>query len=126
MHSQQALTKALRLRLLSNMWNPIKNYRLRRDWRLVDTLEASFRWHKEGEPTGEETEIFYYLYENGLGKRKCEIAASNHKGTLQAKQHPRYLRNIRPWVEGRFDPNVPSYETIKAKEFKDALAGKVT
>jgi len=108
------------------MWNPLKKRKLSRDWRLVSTLEASFSWQQGNKPTGEETELFYYLYENGLGERKCETAASDYKGAAQVRQHPHYLRKIRPWLAGQADPEIPTYESIKAKEFKDALAGKVT
>lgn len=108
------------------MWNPFEKRRLRSDWRLVSTLEASFAWQKDNKPTGEETEIFYYLYENGLGERKCQIGGTDFRGISQAKQHPYYLKKIRPWLAGQFDPKIPNYESIKSKEFKDALAGKVT
>lgn len=113
------------------MWNPIKNYKLRKDWRLVSTLGAKINWvNTKGESTGKD-DIFYYLFENGLGQRKVK-----HEGTdklagdgfarTQRKTHPYYLSSIRPWLEGRPDPEIPTYESIKAKEFKDALAGKVT
>lgn len=109
------------------MWNPFEQRRLSRDWRLVNTLEAQFVWQNpDGKTSGDKSELFYYLYENGLGERKCETAASDHKGGVQVRQHPYYLRKVRPWLAGQFDPEIPNYESIKTKEFKDALAGKVT
>ena len=98
---------------------------------MVSTLKATINWtNTNGEKIDDDT-IFYYLKENGLGERKCahegtgncsgEYTGKNHRLT-----HPFYLENIRPWLAGRYEPEIPSYESIKAKEFKDALAGKVT
>ena len=114
------------------MWNPIKTRRLRRDWRLVSTLQAHVNWvDNEGNSTGKD-EIFYYLFENGVGERKMKhegagkLAGDAGYAVQQRITHPYYLGEIRPWLEGGFDPEIPSYESIKAKEFKDALAGKIT
>ncbi len=109
--------------------NPFKYIRRMRDWRLVSTLNAYYTWTNYG---GEKETLFYYLYENGLGHRKCKHeSAGRVSGDAQwcineRITHPQYLGKIRPWLEGRFDPDIPSYESIKAKEFKDYLAGKVT
>lgn len=109
------------------MWNPFEKRRLRKDWRLVNTLTASVNWVDiNGKSTGDKSELYYYLSENGLGERKCETNASDTKGAYKIKKHPQYLEKIVPWIMGRYDPDIPSYESIKAKEFKDALAGKVT
>lgn len=114
------------------MWNPIKNRRLRRDWRLVSTLQAHVNWvNKDGKTTSKD-EIFYYLFENGYGKRKIKHEGAGKLGgeggyaVQQRTTHPYYLGEIRPWLEGGYNPKIPSYESIKAKEFKDNMAGKVT
>lgn len=115
------------------MWNPIKNYKLKRDWRLVSTLQFTITWvEKDQTPTGRTDEVFYYLKENGLGERTCDhdgtgdIAGNVYGRRRQRETMDLYLQTIRPWLEGRYDPNIPTYESIKAKEFKDALSGKVT
>lgn len=116
------------------MWNPIKNYRLRRNWRLVSTLQAFISWEdrETKKLTGEKDTIYYYLSENGLGQRKCthegtkKLAGDGGWSKEKRMTHPYYLGRIRPWLEGRYDPDIPSYDSIKAKEFKDALAGKIT
>lgn len=111
------------------MRNPIEYFQLKRDWRLVSTLNAYFSYNDSG--NNDET-IFYYLYENGLGKRKCKHESDGKFSgdaayCIDARTtHPYYLGRIRPWCEGRFDPDIPTYESIKVKEFKDALSGKVT
>lgn len=115
------------------MWNPIKKYRLRKDWRLVKTIDTPVNWcDSNGKSTGKIDKVYYYLSENGLGERKCE-----HKGTGEAggemafafnirKTREIYLDVILPWLKDRYDPKIPSYKSIKAKEMKDALAGKIT
>jgi len=113
------------------MWKPFEKRRLSRDWRLVSTLQAHYTWTDRD--NAKDT-AFYYLKENGLGERKCD-----HKGTgsldgdslvsfayKKRISHPYYLEKIIPWLEGRYDPDIPSYESIPAKEFKDNLAGKIT
>jgi hypothetical protein len=110
----------------------MKNRRLSRDWRLVSTLQAHVNWvDNDGNSTGKD-EIFYYLFENGLGKRKIKhegagkLAGEGGYEVRQRVTHPYYLSEIRPWLEGRYDPDIPNYESIKVKEFKDNLAGKIT
>jgi len=115
------------------IWNPIKNRRLRRDWRLVGTLEAIYTWT---DLDNEKDTAYYYLKENGMGERKCIHDGTGNLGKdgrnspawaeRKRVSHPIYLEKIRPWLEGRYDPDIPSYESIKAKEFKDKLAGKIT
>jgi len=111
------------------MWNPIENYRLKRDWRLVSTLDAEYTWTDQN---NKKDQIYYYLKENGLGKRKCMhngTGFASGRGSLAKNQrtsHPMYLKVVRPWLEGQYNPEIPSYESIQAKEFKDALAGKIT
>ena len=113
-------------------WNPITRYKLRRDWRLVSTLQAHVNWvDQKGDSTSMD-EIFYYLFENGLGQRKVKHDGAGKCGgdggyaKQQRTTHPYYLGSIRPWLEGSYDPNIPNYESIKAKEFLDNLAGEIT
>lgn len=110
------------------MMNPIKYFRLRCDWRLVSTLQGFIKYTD----SNRKDDIFYYLLENGLGARKCKhdgtgIASGRDNYSKNKRtSHPYYLAKIRPWLEGGYDPEIPSYETIKQKEFKDALKGKKT
>lgn len=109
--------------------NPFKYIQRMRDWRLVSTLNAYYTWtdRKDQKET-----IFYYLYENGNGKRKCTHESTDRVSgdaewcIKERETHPHYLSKIRPWLAGGFDPDIPSYESIKAKEFKDKLAGRKT
>lgn len=108
------------------MFGWLQKRKLAREWRLVATLSASYT-DKKGEVS---CRIFYYLKENGLGERVCEHDAHGaYSGESsfdidQRVSHPYYLRKIKPWLLGAYDPEIPSFETIKAKEFKDALKGQ--
>ena len=110
-------------------WNPIKYYRLKMEWRLVKTLEAEYTWTDRN---NEKSQVYYYLGENGLGQRRCRHGGTGYAAgdesfaKLQRKSHPMYLKAVRPWLEGGYNPQIPSYESIKSKEFLDNLAGQIT
>ncbi len=115
------------------MWNPLKKRKLSRDWRLVSTLDYAVTWvDKKGESLGKSDTIYYYLSENGLGERKCDhdgsgdIAGDSYHARNLRENRDIYVGTIVPWLKGRYDPNIPSYESIKAKEMKDKLAGRIT
>lgn len=93
------------------------------DWRLVYSKDATICWTDEGNKVDR---IFYYLQENGVGKRRCKIAVTGYCDTKDAKEHPYYLHKVKPWLLGQYDPQIPSYDSIKQKEFKDALRGRKT
>lgn len=100
---------------------------------MVSTLKFEINWvNTKGEDLGKKDTVYYYLKENGFGKRKCthegtgDISGDAYGSRNKRETLPLYLETIRPWLAGRYDPNIPSYESIKAKEFKDQLAGKVT
>jgi len=78
--------------------------------------------------------INYYLYENQHGDRKFDVADS-----MRGDRHIKklaiddivfrlkiYRKTVKPWLDGQYNPEIPSHESIKAKEFKDRLAGKIT
>lgn len=117
------------------MFDWFQKRKLKREWRLVATLSGQYKWTgPKGRDAGSDT-VYYYLYENGVGQRKCDW-----KGTGQLAEdmeyeykrrwrdeacssHKVYLGKIVPWLNGAYDPDIPSFATIKAKEFKDALRG---
>ena len=63
---------------------------------------------------------FYYLYESDKGNRKCEI-----KSSYSAKSHEVYLRVVYPWLEGRYDPEIPRYGDMPEEDLANALRGKL-
>ena len=108
-------------------WNPIKRYRLKNDWRVVATVNAEYTWTDRN---NQKDSIIYVLKENGLGQRKCKHSGTGYcHGKYAEKQrtsHPMYIHKVLPWLEGQYDPEVPTYHTIKQKEFLDNLAGEIT
>ena len=114
------------------------------DWRLVkihvtdyfSTLKPAHPDYNYSDPDDNKTdhEYSYYLYENQHGGRKIDVIDSL-RGDLEMKtedkrsfvfRNTEYRNIIRPWLDGQYNPEIPSHESIKAKEFKDNLAGKVT
>ena len=108
----------------------------RSDWRLVKTINANYNvtdtLTQQVEKTG--CTLTYYLYENQFNKRIIDLIDSE-KGDLDVNElqpdnwafrNRIYRETIKPWMDGAFDPRIPSYESIKAKEFKDTLTGRKT
>ena len=114
------------------------------DWRLVKIHETDYYSQlkpahpdynfKDSDANRTDHEYTYYLYENQHGGRKIDVIDSV-RGDLEMKTEDKrsfvfrntdYRNIIRPWTDGQYNPEIPSYASIKAKEFKDNLAGKVT
>lgn len=114
------------------------------DWRLVkihecpyhSTLRPSHPSYSITNPDANRTnyEYTYYLYENQNGGRKVDVIDSD-KGDLDIDKESKnsfvfrnsdYRQIIRPWLDGQYNPKIPSYESIKQKEMLDSLAGEIT
>lgn len=114
------------------------------NWRLVkihtlpyhSVLRPANPLYNSSDPAANTTdyEYSYYLYENQHGDRKFDVIDSD-RGDLDLDTETKssfvyrnedYRNIIRPWLDGQYNPEIPTYESIKAKEFKDNLAGKVT
>ena len=98
------------------------------DWRMVKDLESTFTntTHQLVSETRIEAvktkhHINYYLFENQYGERKFDVADS-----LYGDRDTSKLKKVKPWLEGQYNPDIPSYESIKPKEFLDNLAGEIT
>jgi hypothetical protein len=89
---------------------------LKSDWLLVKVIEATVNWSD----VNQTDEIFYYLYENGLGDRQIEIQEKGYaKSERYGKRHKIYLSEIYPWSKGNDLKGCPSYwDTRKNKEEK--------
>ena len=111
------------------------------DWRMVKQLDSIYintetRLVSETrvEPVETKHHINYYLFENQYGGRKFDVACSMMGDRDVSKLSKddiayrlRIYRNtIKPWLDGQYNPEIPSYESIKPKEFLDNLAGKIT
>lgn len=111
------------------------------DWRMVKDLESTFvnTVHKlvsetRVEPVETKHYINYYLFENQYGERKFDVADSLYGDQDVSKLDKNdivfrlkiYRKTVKPWLDGQYNPDIPSYESIKPKEFLDNLAGEIT
>jgi len=125
-------------------WLDIFKKREPKDWRLVKVNE--YEYHSQLKPAHPEYRVndpnnnityyvyTFYLYENQYQERKVELIDSKN-GDIDLKterkdsfvfRNDHYRKIIRPWLDGQYNPEIPSYESIKPKEFLDNLAGKIT
>ncbi len=109
------------------------------DWRLVKEIQAGYihyQYHKldpEQKINESENEMTYYLYENQFGKRKFDVV-DGMLGDIDIKSKEakdswtfrsnEYRYTIRPWLDGRTDPEIPAYESIPRRDFKRILTKK--
>ena len=98
------------------------------DWRLVKELQVGYlhyqyRSSDPGKKVNEkEEEMTYYLYEDQNGNRKFDVV-DGMLGDLdidsqEAKESwtfrsPEYRHTIRPWLDGRVDPDIPRHDKVK-------------
>lgn len=109
------------------------------DWRLVKEIQAGYvhyEYHRlrPAERINEsENEMTYYLYEDQFGNRKFDVV-DNRLGDIdinskEAKnswtfRSDEYRYTIRPWLDGRTDPDIPRHDKIPAHDYKRLLKGK--
>jgi hypothetical protein len=83
-------------------------------------------------PVEQKVNINYYLYENQDGERKFDVADSM-RGDNDVKKLEKddivfrlkmYRQTVKPWLDGRLDPDIPTYESIPRRDFKRALTKK--
>lgn len=109
------------------------------DWRLVKEIQADyihyqFRREAPDERVNEnEHEMTYYLYEDQDGNRKFDVVdgmlgdidvnseAAKKTWTFRSEE---YRYTIRPWLDGRTDPDIPRWDKVKQHDFKRILDDK--
>jgi len=116
--------------------NWFRNFFAKRDRRLVKSVDARYRVTNTVTKEVEKTDciLTYYLYEDQFSNRKFDLVDSEDgdldvddmSQTHWAFRNKIYRDQIKPWIDGRRDPEIPTYESIKAKEMKDILTGRVT
>ncbi len=109
------------------------------DWRLVKEIQAGYVSYKfdplkpETKINERDQEMTYYLYEDQDGNRKFDVVDSQEGdidvNSVAAKKtwtfrSEDYRYTIRPWMDGRHNPEIPSYEQVPVDDFKVALKGK--
>ena len=111
------------------------------DWRMVNDLESTYVSTEHRlvsntriEPVESKHNINYYLFEYQYGERKFDVACSKQGDRNVSKMKKDdivfrlkiYRKTVKPWLDGQYNPQIPSYESIKSKEFLDNLAGEKT
>lgn len=106
----------------------------KKDWRMVKQVDATYSITNTVTKKKIKTDcvLSYYLYENQFRERIFDIVDSE-EGDLDVARTDKnhfafrneiYRNKIKPWMDGRLDPEVPSYEQIPKDDFQNALAGK--
>jgi len=111
----------------------LKKLFAKKDWRMVKRIDA--RYMVTNGLTGKVKDgcvLSYYLYENQFRTRIFDLVDSE-EGDLDVERVDKshfafrndvYRNQIKPWMDGRLDPEVPSYEQVPKDDFQNALAGK--
>ena len=118
------------------MINAIKRFFTKEDFRLVKVLECNgveTSYYILGNTTKVDGIIYYYLYEGDRGNRKCKISTTfkNTTATLKdneeedAKRLVLYLSTVQPWLDGRYDPDIQSYNQVPHEAMANKLRGSV-
>ena len=123
-----------------SFWDKIKRKFEKSEWRLcahheykyVVTYLPNHRYYKVGGNNKSDEILTYYFYEDQFGNRKIDVIDSDTGDLdikLLRKNHfvfrSKYYRNtVRPWLDGRDDPNIPRYEQVPVNDFERKLKGK--
>jgi hypothetical protein len=105
------------------------------EWRMCKQLESTYintTYNGRGEANERKVNINYYLYENQFGERKFDIADSlrgDYTVTSITKDDIAfrlriYRQTVKPWLDGRTDPEVPAYEQVPVNDFQRRLTKK--
>jgi len=105
------------------------------EWRMCKRLDSGYTsttYDGRGNPTERKVRLQYYLYENQHGGRKFDVADSmkgDYKITSVLKDDiifrlKMYRETVKPWLDGRTDPDVPAYEQVPVNDFQRRLTKK--
>lgn len=109
------------------------------DWRLCKQLDTKYVisykdafGHDVPEKSKSGCVLTYFLYEDQDGNRKFDLLDSE-EGDINVKTIKKdnyayrcalYRNTIRPWLDGRYNADIPSYEQVPVDDFKSVLKGK--
>ena len=96
-------------------------------WRLVKTFEESV----ERRLTNEDGTAYFHLFESSKGNRRVEFRCSlSHSSTSEFAENMKrlniYQQRIYRWEMGRYDPDIPTYNSVPEEETANALRGKIS
>ncbi len=95
-------------------------------YKLVKTIDGGFYF--SGKTTS--YTIYFHLYESNKNNRKFTVTSTYEEvypGTLMgiAKKMDVYNTKIHRWLAGRYDPDIPSYNSVDEEDTMNALRGRV-
>ena len=105
------------------------------EWRMCKQLGSTYihtTYDRQDGKTEDRININYYLYENQHGDRKFDVADSlngDYKITSVLKDDiifrlRMYRQTVKPWLDGRTDPDVPAYDQVPVNDFQRRLTKK--
>ena len=113
-----------------NWFTKILGIRPKAEWRMCKQVKTVFVSH---DASGDvDYDLSYYLYENQYGERKFDVVDSK-RGDRDVKEMQKndityrllvYRETVKPWLDGRLDPEIPTYDQVPVDDFKTALKGK--
>jgi len=109
-----------------------KKFFTKKDWRRVATIEVPIVETNPLQNEPKKGTLYYYLYENQFGDRKYDVAdtfrgdydiddVEERDVTFRCEE---YLKTVKPWLEGDYDPEITDYEGVKRRDMLGALKGK--
>ena len=113
-----------------NWFTKILGIRPKAEWRMCKQVKTVFVSHHDS--GDKEYNLSYYLHENQYGERKFDIVDSMH-GDRDVKDLRKddiayrlkaYRETVKPWLDGRLNPEIPTYDQVPVDDFKTALKGK--
>lgn len=100
--------------------------------KLVASIEANYKMIDRINKTEKKCSVTYYLFEDEKGKRSMsatdseegEVDLDNVTSSSWVHRSEEYRNQIKPWLCGRYDPEIPSFSQVDIEDFKVALKGK--
>jgi hypothetical protein len=97
------------------------------DWRLVKSIEMVVWKTDKPEDKGS---LYFHLFESNRKNRKIEYTCTVKDVTQEtveatAKRFDVYQKKIYRWVNGRLDPEIPTYEETEVEDTFNKLKGKI-
>lgn len=95
------------------------------DW--VRVLLNDSKWYTTDQFGDKESfVIWYHLYENSRGFRRCETHYTGEYGNRKTahKEDVFFLNSVRPWLRGIRVKGIDSYSMALQQQTMDELAGK--
>lgn len=93
------------------------------NWRLVHTIKSNCVFTNE---FGDKKDCisYFFFYESDKGARRYEYQTNINvkKGEIKYEMLDDYYDIVYPWVNGKFNPNIPSYNDMDVLDVEAKLS----